>query len=96
MLKDYKQGRIIILTTHNMDEADLLGDRIAIMSHGRICCLGGPMFLKNRYGSGFKIDIKKNDIHKQVVPNPPLLVYLKKNLGNDCKMLSDDSHGCSF
>lgn len=34
MLKDYKQERIIILTTHNMDEADLLGDRVAIMSHG--------------------------------------------------------------
>jgi ATP-binding cassette subfamily A (ABC1) protein 3 len=32
MLKDYKKGRIIILTTHNMDEADLLGDKIGIMS----------------------------------------------------------------
>jgi ATP-binding cassette subfamily A (ABC1) protein 3 len=32
MLKDYKKDRIIILTTHNMDEADLLGDRIGIMS----------------------------------------------------------------
>ena len=32
MLKDYKQDRIIILTTHNMDEADLLGDRVGIMN----------------------------------------------------------------
>ena len=32
MLKDYKKDRIIILTTHNMDEADLLGDRVGIMS----------------------------------------------------------------
>jgi ABC-type multidrug transport system ATPase subunit len=32
MLNDYKKGRIIILTTHNMDEADLLGDKIGIMS----------------------------------------------------------------
>ena len=32
MLKSYKQDRVIILTTHNMNEADLLGDRIAIMN----------------------------------------------------------------
>ena len=32
MLKKYKEGKIIILTTHYMDEADVLGDRIAIMS----------------------------------------------------------------
>ena len=69
MLKDYKKDRIIILTTHNMDEADLLGDRIAIMSHGRIACLGGPMFLKNRYVSGFKLELKKQDFNEQVVPN---------------------------
>jgi ATP-binding cassette subfamily A (ABC1) protein 3 len=34
MLKEYKKGRIIILTTHYMDEADILGDRIAIMAEG--------------------------------------------------------------
>lgn len=32
MLKQYKKDRIIILTTHNMDEADLLGDRVGIMN----------------------------------------------------------------
>jgi len=55
MLKDYKQDRIIILTTHNMDEADLLGDRVGIMSGGRLVCLGTSTFLKNRYGYGYKI-----------------------------------------
>jgi ATP-binding cassette subfamily A (ABC1) protein 3 len=34
MLKKYKEGRIIILTTHYMDEADILGDRIGIMNEG--------------------------------------------------------------
>jgi ATP-binding cassette subfamily A (ABC1) protein 3 len=32
MLKTYKKDRIIILTTHYMDEADVLGDRIGIMA----------------------------------------------------------------
>lgn len=34
MLKNYKNNRIIILTTHYMDEADILGDRIGIMTEG--------------------------------------------------------------
>ena len=33
-LKDKKKDRIIVLTTHFMDEADFLGDRIAILGHG--------------------------------------------------------------
>ena len=36
MLKKNKTGKIIILTTHYMDEADILGDRIAIMSEGEV------------------------------------------------------------
>ena len=36
MLKKNKHGKIIILTTHYMDEADVLADRIAIMSEGKI------------------------------------------------------------
>ncbi len=34
MLKNYRRNKIIILTTHYMDEADVLGDRIGIMAHG--------------------------------------------------------------
>ena len=34
MLKNYRSDKIIILTTHYMDEADVLGDRIAIMAKG--------------------------------------------------------------
>ncbi len=47
MLKKYKKDRIIILTTHYMDEADILGDRIGIMAEGKIVCLGSSLFLKN-------------------------------------------------
>jgi ATP-binding cassette, subfamily A (ABC1), member 3 len=64
VLKNYKQDRVIILTTHNMNEADLLGDRIAIMSQGRIKCLGSPQFLKQHYGHGFKMLVKCKDNSK--------------------------------
>jgi len=45
-----KSGRSIILSTHFMDEADLLGDRIAIMADGELHCAGSSLFLKKRYG----------------------------------------------
>ena len=46
MLKKNKQDKIIILTTHYMDEADILGDRIAIMTEGEVECTGSSLFLK--------------------------------------------------
>lgn len=50
ILQQYREGRTIILTTHFMDEADILGDRIAIMSDGVVKCCGTSMFLKKLYG----------------------------------------------
>ncbi|GAM22256.1 hypothetical protein SAMD00019534_054310 [Acytostelium subglobosum LB1] len=58
-LLKYKQGRTIILTTHFMDEADFLGDRIAIISHGRLRCDGSSMFLKKKFGIGYLLTMAK-------------------------------------
>eukprot|EP00941_MAST-03F_sp_MAST-3F-sp1_P006540 g6540.t1 len=55
MLQKSKRGRIIVLTTHSMEEADVLADRIGIMSDGRMICCGTPMFLKERYGVGYSM-----------------------------------------
>lgn len=59
MLKQYKANRIIILTTHYMDEADILGDRIGIMANGRIECLGRSLFLKTQFGVGYRLSMVK-------------------------------------
>ena len=59
MLKSFKKDRIIILTTHYMDEADVLGDRIGIMVRGELKCIGSSLFLKNRFGLGYKITFVK-------------------------------------
>lgn len=40
-----------------MDEADVLGDRIAIISHGKLCCCGSSLYLKSQYGSGFYLTL---------------------------------------
>ncbi|XP_027642334.2 retinal-specific phospholipid-transporting ATPase ABCA4 isoform X1 [Falco peregrinus] len=57
LLLKYRSGRTIILSTHHMDEADILGDRVAIISQGRLFCAGSPVFLKNRFGSGFYLTL---------------------------------------
>ena len=61
MIKKYKENRLIILTTHNMDEADYLGDRIGIMSEGKMVTCGSSLYLKNKFGVGYDLTIVKRE-----------------------------------
>ena len=67
-----------------MNEAEALGDRIGIMSAGTMQCLGSPMFLKARLGSGYLLSLKFDEgsstdhVHaqslvKQFIPNAKML-----------------------
>ncbi|XP_019856993.1 PREDICTED: ATP-binding cassette sub-family A member 3-like, partial [Amphimedon queenslandica] len=62
LLIKHKEGRTILLTTQFMDEADILGDRIAIMKSGRVKTSGSSLFLKKRYGCGYHLTIEKASI----------------------------------
>uniref|UniRef100_A0A671L8S5 ATP-binding cassette sub-family A member 1-like n=1 Tax=Sinocyclocheilus anshuiensis TaxID=1608454 RepID=A0A671L8S5_9TELE len=66
LLLKYRQGRTIILSTHHMDEADILGDRIAIISHGKLCCVGSSLFLKTQLGTGYYLTLVKKDFDLSV------------------------------
>lgn len=46
LLRQHKEGRALLLTTHYMDEADLLSDRIAILGEGQLRCIGSSLQLK--------------------------------------------------
>uniref|UniRef100_A0A8C2W134 ATP binding cassette subfamily A member 3 n=1 Tax=Chinchilla lanigera TaxID=34839 RepID=A0A8C2W134_CHILA len=59
LLQRQKNDRTILLTTHFMDEADLLGDRIAIMAKGELQCCGSSLFLKQKYGAGYHMTLVK-------------------------------------
>ena len=61
LLEDAKKNRTILLTTHYMEEADVLSDRIAIMVKGRAYCNGSPMFLKRQLGTGYSLTMTKDD-----------------------------------
>uniref|UniRef100_A0A671L7N1 ATP-binding cassette sub-family A member 1-like n=1 Tax=Sinocyclocheilus anshuiensis TaxID=1608454 RepID=A0A671L7N1_9TELE len=66
LLLKYRQGHTIILSTHHMDEADILGDRIAIISHGKLCCVGSSLFLKTQLGTGYYLTLVKKDFDLSV------------------------------
>ena len=53
----FKKGRVIVLTTHSMEEADILGDKVAVMSAGQLQALGTSLHLKNKYGGGFRLSL---------------------------------------
>ena len=48
-----KKNKIMILTTHAMEEADILSDRIAVIVDGEFKCIGTPLYLKKKYGDGY-------------------------------------------
>uniref|UniRef100_A0A3B4Y393 P-type phospholipid transporter n=1 Tax=Seriola lalandi dorsalis TaxID=1841481 RepID=A0A3B4Y393_SERLL len=83
LLLKYRTGRTVILSTHHMDEADLLSDRIAIISKGQLHCCGSPLFLKNCFGVGFYLTLVRR------------MKDLKKR-ENDCDCASDCSCSCSI
>ncbi|GFG35680.1 hypothetical protein Cfor_11467 [Coptotermes formosanus] len=57
VLQNRRHGKVILLTTHFMDEADILADRKAVVSKGRLRCCGSSLFLKNKFGIGYHLTL---------------------------------------
>ena len=57
MIAELKLERTVLLTTHSMEEADALGDRIGIMSAGQLVALGNSLHLKEKFGDGYTIKV---------------------------------------
>jgi ABC-type multidrug transport system ATPase subunit len=83
VIRQYRQNRCIVLTTHFMDEADVLGDRIAMLGQGRLRCVGSPLFLKKRYGVGYQLTIEKQHTKQASCHG--------SNHGRTCVSINDDS-----
>ncbi|XP_050432298.1 phospholipid-transporting ATPase ABCA3-like [Adelges cooleyi] len=65
MLQKRKKGKVILLTTHFMDEADILANRIAVISKGSVRCCGSSIFLKNKFGIGYHLTLILNNEAKE-------------------------------
>ncbi|KAL5032325.1 hypothetical protein RTP6_000451 [Batrachochytrium dendrobatidis] len=66
-IEKFKKGRVIILTTHSMEEADVLGDKIAIMSKGRLRAINNSIALKTKFGTGYRISVVANPVELEHV-----------------------------
>jgi len=55
------RGASIVLTTHSMPEAESLCHKIGILINGRFVCFGSTPYLKNKYGNGYKITVKRSE-----------------------------------
>ena len=56
-IEKLKAGRLIILTTHSMEEADVLGDQVAVLHEGRMRAQGTSLELKAKYGKGYQLSM---------------------------------------
>eukprot|EP01083_Nonionella_stella_P090194 252000_1 len=91
LIQKKKKGRVIILTTHFMDEADHLGDRIAIMADGVIRCCGSSLFLKSKYGVGYSMTVVKKG---QETPDEPILDLVKQHVASMSLLSSSAGELC--
>uniref|UniRef100_A0A671L916 ABC transporter domain-containing protein n=1 Tax=Sinocyclocheilus anshuiensis TaxID=1608454 RepID=A0A671L916_9TELE len=55
----HKQERTIILSTHHLDEAEVLSDRIAFLERGGLKCCGSPFYLKDKLAKGYNLTLTK-------------------------------------
>jgi ABC-2 type transport system ATP-binding protein len=68
IIRDYnRQGKTIVLTTHYMDEADALCDRLAIIDHGRIISQGTPAELKASIPGGYLLRLRFDRVSEDLI-----------------------------
>ena len=69
LMQKLKKDKTIVLTTHAMEEADILADRIAVVADGKLKCVGSSLNLKNTYGDGYRISIviKQQGLENSVI-----------------------------
>ena len=67
IIRDYNRaGKTIVLTTHYMDEADSLCERLAIIDHGKIIAQGTPQELKSSIPGGYLLRLRFNQVPQEL------------------------------
>lgn len=66
-IRQLASEKTVLLTTHDMDEADRLSDRIAIIDHGKILCMDTPDKIKQGSGRGDILQVRINDASPEAV-----------------------------
>jgi ABC-2 type transport system ATP-binding protein len=84
IVRDYNRaGKTIVITTHYMDEADALCDRLAIIDHGRIIAQGSPRELKSSIPGGYLLRLKFDRLPGDLVADLQQLPGVTEVRGGD-------------
>ncbi|MEO8697489.1 MAG: ABC transporter ATP-binding protein [Acidimicrobiales bacterium] len=92
----HREGQTILITTHHMEEADQLCDRVAIMDHGRILALDTPAGLKRSLGSASVVRISASGPLEKLVERLHVTVPSARSTGiaeGQMRMTVDDPAG---
>ncbi|KAL6258986.1 hypothetical protein P5V15_008908 [Pogonomyrmex californicus] len=57
LIDQHRVGRTVLLSTHHLDEADMLSDTVVVMHKGKILCTGSPLSLKMTHGRGYRLNV---------------------------------------
>jgi ABC-type multidrug transport system ATPase subunit len=91
LIKKIKETRCVILSTQHIEEADVLADRVCIMSHGKVINLDTPAEIKRKFGVGYNliIELKKQANNGEDIRESPHKTKLEDLI------LKADFHGAS-
>lgn len=67
VVKRREPGQTVILTTHSMEEAEALSDRLAIQVRGRLRVIGTPDHIKMTHGAGYQLELQTNQTPQSTV-----------------------------
>ncbi|XP_073435875.1 ABC-type organic anion transporter ABCA8-like [Dendrobates tinctorius] len=91
ILKERRTDRVTLFSTQFMDEADILADRKAVLSNGRLKCVGSSLFLKRKWGIGYHLRM-------QVSPscNPDAITSLVQEHVSSAKLSTQNVEDLTF
>jgi len=84
VLRRRAPNQTVVMTTHSMEEAEAICDRIAIQVKGQLRCLGTPTHIKAKYGSGYQFEIDSPArteeemtafLHREISPDASLIEH---------------------
>jgi len=85
-IADLAARRSVILTTHHLEEVDALANRVGIMLHGRLRCLGSVQHLKSKFGDGYTLQFRAPahraaELHEHLADRWPTIALREADFG---------------
>ncbi|KAL7385147.1 hypothetical protein ABVT39_016568 [Epinephelus coioides] len=78
----HKKNRTVIMSTHHLDEAEVLSDRIAFLERGGLKCCGSPFYLKDKLGQGYKLTLTKKvqNLDSEPMDNAEMKAFIQAHV----------------